>query len=720
MKQKKLFKSLLGILFLTLGITTVNDVKEVRAVEELIAKEDFESYAAGTNYQSTVTNDNWKIYYGNVSTSDKIAGSQSLAIRKYSGTGNYGYLEGLVDYSNVTKVTYQAKAATSNSAKLLLDTFYSIDSGSSWIQVDSSKTLTSSNAEYSFVVSETGQFEKVRIKFAISESSTSPSKKNAQLTIDDIAIYGNVVATEPIIRIASSTNSYVDVDSTLTFSSTIENADASTTVTYTSSNADVATMEGNVLTAKKVGKTTISASMTIDGTTYNSNNVDIIVWPKADSTLSIETANSLLSYLATSEKTPFKYYVVGTIKDITNTTYGNCVITDGTNDLTIYGLYDSTGKTKYSEMTNKPSVEDTCKLYGVLQNYSGSLRMYNAWVMEQTTLKKIYFAPTVELGFSYQYDQTISTGEVWSKVTDASTLQENDKIIIASDSKNAVAGEIGNEYMQLVENTFEGNTLTNPSNDNVILTLKGTSEAWQLETEDGQLLGSTAAKKLAWDSGTTTWTITIDDNGDATIQSTTDSYGRILHNVNSPRFTTYTSTPNVSMLLPQIYRLENKNITSYSYSNFDNYHLRFSAKVSESDVSRIVAEGQTSSDLTYGVLVTPKDYMSTSSYSSFEEAYEADNNIDFDNEFMAKNVETTLDDNGEFGVILNSIPNANVEICIVLYAKDSEGKMYFTEQKTVSIKSIVTAYYNQLDKLALTDVQVGAVKALYNSLTTNA
>lgn len=68
--------------------------------------------------------------------------------------------------------------------------------------------------------------------------------------------------------------------------------------------------------------------------------------------------------------------------------------------------------------------------------------------------------------------------------------------------------------------------------------------------------GATAAKKIAFGKGTTSWRITIAESNDATIQNGNSSYGKILHNVSNTRFTTYTSDTNVSMLLPQIYRLE--------------------------------------------------------------------------------------------------------------------------------------------------------------------
>ena len=147
--------------------------------------------------------------------------------------------------------------------------------------------------------------------------------------------------------------------------------------------------------------------------------------------------------------------------------------------------------------------------------------------------------------------------KVWTLVTDASTLKAGDQIVIASNTKGFTAGAISSSVMATVTSTFasDQNTITSLGSGTEILTLGGSADAWTLTNESGKLLGATAAKKVDWDSGTTTWSITISDNN-ATIQNGTASYGRFLYNVNSPRFTTYTSNASSSMLLPQIYRLQ--------------------------------------------------------------------------------------------------------------------------------------------------------------------
>ena len=156
--------------------------------------ESTEGFTAGSDYQTTVTqgpttptSQQWEIFYGTTSTSSAITGSQSIAMRKYTGASNYGYAEMKFDVTGApTKVTFNAKAATSNKAALKLTVEYSTDSGSSWTAVTgfSAKSLTSSAASYNFTVS--GAPAKYRLRFKIDSSSTAPTKSNAQMTIDDV------------------------------------------------------------------------------------------------------------------------------------------------------------------------------------------------------------------------------------------------------------------------------------------------------------------------------------------------------------------------------------------------------------------------------------------------------------------------------------------------------------------------------------------------------
>lgn len=146
---------------------------------------------------------------------------------------------------------------------------------------------------------------------------------------------------------------------------------------------------------------------------------------------------------------------------------------------------------------------------------------------------------------------------IWKLVTDASTLAVGDKLVIASNAEGKVASNLENSVLTAVDATFssENQEITLPASA-MQFKLGGSVGAWTLTNSEGKILKATAVKKLGFgDTGTETWSISIQD-GNATIQNATSSYGKFLYNVGSPRFTTYTSNPAANMLLPQLYREE--------------------------------------------------------------------------------------------------------------------------------------------------------------------
>ena len=180
------------------------------------------------------------------------------------------------------------------------------------------------------------------------------------------------------------------------------------------------------------------------------------------------------------------------------------------------------------------NVQDAPVFYGAGSTY---------YAQDNVTLYAVYTYLVGEAG----------TG-AWNLVTDAATLQPGAQLVLASSAKGYVAGKISSQYMTSIAAVFseDGTVLTELPADAVVLTLGGSAENWTFANEDGQLLGATAVKKLAWDKGETTWTVSVDE-GLATVSSANSKYGRFLYNVNSPRFTTYTSNTSVSMLLPQLF-----------------------------------------------------------------------------------------------------------------------------------------------------------------------
>ncbi|MBS6312210.1 MAG: chitobiase/beta-hexosaminidase C-terminal domain-containing protein [Firmicutes bacterium] len=146
------------------------------------------------------------------------------------------------------------------------------------------------------------------------------------------------------------------------------------------------------------------------------------------------------------------------------------------------------------------------------------------------------------------------TAKTATLVTDASTLKDGDEIILVAEANEKIyaAGKMSGKYLSSVETTV-------PALDSEveIFKLNGTDGKWTLTGTDGKKISTDAAKALnTTDKGTSTWTISIAENGEATIASTNTEYGRFLYNVNNPRFLNYTSDSNKSMLLPKIYKVE--------------------------------------------------------------------------------------------------------------------------------------------------------------------
>ena len=226
-----------------------------------ILTEGFEKKEAGSNYQSTVTVKSdesdcgigWEIYYGTVSTSSKITGSNSAALRLYTSS-NYGYIKSTTPVEGLSKVDFKAKAATSNGAKIKINVSYSTD-GNSWISLETDKALTSSAAVYSYDIPSGGKF----FQIAISSESTKPSKSSAQLTIDDVVFTYSDLGKENVdLSFGEISSQTVGVGKSVKIEAT---ATPSVLISYSSSDETIAIVSTDgTVTGKKPGTTTIKAS----------------------------------------------------------------------------------------------------------------------------------------------------------------------------------------------------------------------------------------------------------------------------------------------------------------------------------------------------------------------------------------------------------------------------------------------------------------------------
>lgn len=221
------------------------------------------SYNSSNEYLGTdKSGTSWGIVYGNWNAS-------SCAQMRVYAAANFGSVYMKFDVKNATRVSYKAKVTNTG---LKLNTYYSTESGSSWIKVDNAKSLTTNLDEYTFVISETGSYNNVRIKFEA--AGTAPTSGNYQLTIDDVIIYGISSGSggetpEPTLTERNLAFSPATATATMGEEFTEPTLSGVTDgVTYASSNTEVATVDASTgeVTLVAAGETTITASASANAT----------------------------------------------------------------------------------------------------------------------------------------------------------------------------------------------------------------------------------------------------------------------------------------------------------------------------------------------------------------------------------------------------------------------------------------------------------------------
>ena len=92
--------------------------------------------------------------------------------------------------------------------------------------------------------------------------------------------------------------------------------------------------------------------------------------------------------VANPSYTTEKYMITGVISALYGTNqesalkYGNVIIKDADgNEFIVYGMYSSTGATRYDAMTYKPTIGDTITVLGTLGSYNGTAQMKNGWLI---------------------------------------------------------------------------------------------------------------------------------------------------------------------------------------------------------------------------------------------------------------------------------------------------------------------------------------------------
>ena len=144
-----------------------------------------------------------------------------------------------------------------------------------------------------------------------------------------------------------------------------------------------------------------------------------------------------------------------------------------------------------------------------------------------------------------------------SLVSSTTDLNNGDFVVLANSNKGIVASTYSNGgFSKYSLNNIEEITTINDIKDNVaVFQLKRSGNNYKFINLEGKSLSAKKDKELTWNSGSTTWDISFDNNSNATIANTTSEYGKIMYNTAISRFKNYNSNTTNTMLLPQIYLL---------------------------------------------------------------------------------------------------------------------------------------------------------------------
>ena len=162
---------------------------------------------------------------------------------------------------------------------------------------------------------------------------------------------------------------------------------------------------------------------------------------------------------AGSAGTSEQYYVYGTIKEVSNFLYGAMTITDGTNDLFIYGVYSKDGQTRYDALEEKPVVGDEVVLLGILKDYNGTMEMDRGYLQ---AMKKVeveidesnYTEKKINVARDDEAGALVKLTGVVAKITYANGMIPNGFYLVDETGSIYVYGK------EVASSVKEGNTIT--------------------------------------------------------------------------------------------------------------------------------------------------------------------------------------------------------------------------------------------------------------------
>lgn len=480
------------------------------------------------------------------------------------------------------------------------------------------------------------------------ESYTITSLTGGQVRMDGLTIteYEEGSVAEPVIGINGTTYAKVGGEA-VTLSAIIANSDI-TTATWTSSDESVVTVNDGVVSIVGTGKSTITA--TITGTEV-STSVEFKVYPNDAEVISIAEALEIAN-LAGTGYSPYYYTIQGSVTSIVSTTYGNMNLSDGVNEIYLYGLYSSDGSIRYDAMETKPVVGDTIVINGKLGMYSTTKQMQNA------RLKEIVLD-----------DVTSKVKEQLNEIESFMTLaykyiSEEKNTEAVSGTTSIVASNLGYENATAVENIEQ---------DNFTITFnKGTNSNSPKYYTNGTAIRCYGGNTITFTSSVSITEITIGFGSDDGTNDITVDCGAYINGVwtgksNKVVFTISGTTGNRRFSSINVVYEGEAGQTNYECSEVD-FRIKCGVELALTEIDNVES---------YGIAVTANG--ETRTYDSTSEYYATDTQCLY----------ATI----SLGDVLNNKTRLDVDFTVCAYVV-VDGVTYYSESvKTYSVVDLVQVYY---------------------------
>lgn len=249
----------------------------------------------------------------------------------------------------------------------------------------------------------------------------------------------------------------------------------------------------------------------------------------------------------------------------------------------------------YTTDGSEPTVA-IANLYGGEFAIDADMTVKAVAIAENTTLSEM-------LSASYQI--VVAGSTLWELVSNVSDLKDGDIIVIASNAEGkTMSSAISNSLCSPITSTFSANKsiIESLGAGSGQFTLSKSGDNWKLSNESGYLSSaSNKAMSYANEANATAWSISISGD-DATINAG-GSIGKIMHNVQNTRFTTYTSNASAAMLLPQIYR---KSVVCEDPENELAFASSVPAAINNTQTAQLATTGGNGEDVVYTVISANK------------------------------------------------------------------------------------------------------------------